>query len=160
MTNNSGFDLDAFMSTTIDSPMATYNPPAPEGEVLARVGDAQDDLKVESIQGKKDPTKTYVKITMMWDVIDEAYKLAAGRDKIRVRDSFLLDTENGQLKTGPEANVALGSRRAALGLNDGSFNINMLRGAGPAMIRISHRADPNDNSRKYAEVSRVAPLGR
>ena len=156
----SGFDAEAFLNQTVDGPMATYLPPPPEGEYLARIGGEQDDVKIDSVQGKKDPTKTFVRLTLMWDIIDEQLKAALGREKIRVRDGFLLDTENGQLKHGPEDNTALGSRRDAVGLNDGTFNINMLRGAGPAMIRLSHRADPSDPQRKYAEVSRVAPLNR
>lgn len=154
----SGFDIDAFMNQTVEGPMATYVQPVPEGEYLARVGSEANDVKVEGIQGKKDPTKTYVRLTLFWDIIDEALKATLGRDKIRVRDQFLLDTEDGQIKTGPEDNVSLGQRRAGVGLNDGNFAIGMLRGAGPAMIRITHRADGNDPTRKYAEVSRVAPM--
>lgn len=156
----SGFDADAFMNQTVEGPMATYLPPPPEGEYMARIGTEADDLKIESIQGKKDPTKTYVRLTLMWEIIDEALKAALGRDKIRVRDGFLVDVDpmTGLLKTGPEDNTALGSRRDALNLNDGSFNIGMLRGAGPCMVRISHRADPNDPVRKYAEISRTAKM--
>lgn len=156
----SGFDANAFLNQTVDGPMATYLPPPPEGEYLARIGSEPDDVKIDSVPGKKDPSKTYVRLTLMWDIIDEALKATLGRDRIRVRDGFLLDTENGQLKSGPDDNTALGSRREAVGLNDGTFNISMLRGAGPAMIRLSHRADPNDPQRKYTEVSRVASLTR
>lgn len=152
------FDVDAFLNQTVDGPMPTYMAPPPEGEYLARIGDGADDVKVESIQGKKDPSKTYIKITMMWDIIDEALKASLGRDKIRVRDSFLIDTESGLLKTGPDDNVTLGSRRAAVGLNTGTFNINMFRGAGPAMVRVAHRADDRDPERKYAEIARAVAM--
>ena len=155
------FDPAAFMSQTVEGPMATSLPPVPEGEYLARIGDGQDDVKVESIQGKKDPTRTYIRLTLMWDVIDENLKAALGRDKIRVRDQFLIDVDQttGLLKSGPEDNVSLGQRREALGMNDGAFSIARFRGAGPAIIRVSQRSDANDPSRKYSEVARVVKVG-
>ena len=84
------------------------------------------------------------------------------RDKIRVRDQFFLDIDpiTGQLKNGPEDNVSLGQRREALGLNGvGAFSPSMLRGAGPAMVKIVHRPDDRDPTRKYAEIGRCARLG-
>ena len=82
-----------------------------------------------------------------------------GRDEITVRDQFLLDVNaDGQLDTGPDRNVYLGSRREAVGLNDGAFSPAQFRGAGPALIRVTHRSNDKDPSIKYAEVSRVVPL--
>ncbi len=156
------FDATAFMNQTVDAPMATYVAPPPEGECLARVGSEEDDVKIESFPGKKDPSKTYVRVTLMWDVVDEAYKALAGRETIRIRDQFLLDIDDvtNQIKTGPEDNVALGQRREALGLNTSmGFSLSQLRGAGPAMIRIKHRADDRDPQRKYAEIGRVVKMG-
>ena len=144
------FDAEAFMNATTDTPMATALPVIPEGEYLARVGGEPDDVKLNSIQGKKDPTKTYVQLTLMWDVIDEAVKSALGRNSIKVRDQFFVDFDNGTLATGPDKNISLGSRRAALGLNDGAFNLNQLRGAGPAMIRVTHTTN---NGSTYANVT-------
>ena len=151
------FDLNAFLDQTIDTPMATRMQLVPEGEYLARVGGEPDDIKVESIQGRKDPSKQYVRLTLMWDIIDENLRTHLGRDKIRVRDQFLVDTDQitGQLKTGKEDNISLGQRRAALGLNEGVFSISMFRNAGPALIKITHRPNQDDPSRPYPEVSRV-----
>lgn len=151
-----GFDAEAFMNSTTDSPMATQMESVPEGEYLARVGAEPDDLKLDSIQGKKDTSKSYFRLTMLWDIIDENAKASLGRDKIRVRDQFFVDFENGLLAVGKDKNVTLGNRREALGLNDaGPFNLNQLRGAGPAMIKVKHTTN---EGRTYANVDRVVKL--
>ena len=155
------FDINALMNQSVDGEMATYLPPISEGEALARVGIGDDDVKVESVPGRKDPTKSYLKLTLMWDIIDDAYLALQGRDAARVRDQFFIDVDpaTGMLSTDKEKNTALGQRRAALGMNSGSFALSMLRGAGPAMLRIAHRSDANDPERKYAEVRRVVAAG-
>jgi hypothetical protein len=156
------FNADDFMNTSIESAMPTSLPPVPEGEYLARVGSEQTDVSVEAIQGKKDPSKTYVRLTIWWDVIDEVLKATLGREKVRVRDQFLLDVDpiSRQLLSGEDKNVALGARRAALGLNEPgvAFNFNMLRGRGPAKIRVRQTSLESDPSVKFSEVARVAPV--
>ena len=156
------FDATAFMNQTVEGPMATFVAPPPEGEFMARVGSEEDDVKIDTFAGKKDPSRTFVRMTLVWDIIDENLKAQLQRDKIRVRDQFFLDIDpiTGQLKNGPEDNVSLGQRREAVGLNDGSpFSIPMFRGRGPAMLRIRHRANDKDPQIKYAEVARVVKLG-
>lgn len=156
------FDATAFMNQTVEGPMATFVAPPPEGEFMARVGSEEDDVKIDTFAGKKDPSRTFVRMTLIWDIIDENLKAQLQRDKIRVRDQFFLDIDpiTGQLKNGPEDNVSLGQRREALGLNGvGAFSPSMLRGAGPAMVKIVHRPDDRDPTRKYAEIGRCARLG-
>ena len=156
------FDASALLNQTVEGPMATQVKPIPEGEYMARIGSEEDDVKIESFAGTKDPSKTYYRLTLMWEIIDENLKAALERDKITVRDQFLLDVDpiSGQLKTGPDDNVSLGQRREAVGMNDGSpFSIPMFRGKGPAMLRIRHRANDKDPQIKYAEVARVVKLG-
>lgn len=155
------FDASAFLNQTVEGPMATNIAPPPEGEYLARVGAEEDDVKVEAFPGKKDPSKTFYRVTLVWDIIDEALKAKLERDTIRVRDQFFLDVDSttGVIKTGPDDNVALGQRREALNMNDGTaFALGSLRGKGPAIIRIKHRADENDPQRKYAEIARVVRM--
>lgn len=156
------FDASALLNQAVEGPMATYVAPPPEGEFMARVDDGEDAVKIDQFPGKKDPSKTYTRITLIWDIIDENLKAAMERDKITVRDQFFLDLDpiTGQLKAGKEDNVALGQRREALNLNgSGSFSLANLRGAGPCMVKITHRADDRDPQRKYAEIARVVKLG-
>lgn len=139
--------------------------PVPEGDQLARVSSDPSDLRLYAQRGSKDPTKVYAKLTIVWDIIDENLKAAMGRERLTVRDDFFLDADvtvddqmnitSFKLHTGPDKNVALGARRAALGMNEGAFKFSMFIGAGPAIIRVKHRSDANDSERKYAEVSRV-----
>lgn len=153
------FDAEAFLSQSVSGPMSTSLPIVPEGEYRASVGMEADDVKIEMIQGRKDPTKTYPRLTLFWKITGESVNQDLGRDSITVRDQFLLDTDSsGQLDTAEGRNVSLGQRRAALGLNDGPFALANFRGAGPALIRVTHRSNPNDPSVKYAEVSRVVAL--
>ena len=152
------FDVNAFLDQTVEGPMPTRIAPIPEGEYRARVGGELDDVRVEVVNGKKDPTKQYIRLILMWDNIDENLRAHLGRDKIRVRDQFLIDVDQttGLLKTGKEDNVSLGMRRQALGLNEGTFSLSMFRNAGPAIIKVTQRADGDNPEIKYAEVSRVA----
>lgn len=153
------FDAEAFLSQSVSGPMSTSLPVVPEGEYRASIGMEADDVKIEFIQGKKDPTKTYPRLTLLWKIVGEEVNQSLGRESITVRDQFLLDMDsNGLLDTAEGRNVSLGQRRAALGLNDGAFALSNFRGAGPALIRVTHRSNPNDPSVKYAEVSRVVAL--
>lgn len=159
----SDFNAEAFLEQTTEAAMSTSMTVCPEGEYMARVGSEPGDVKAESIQGKKDPTKTYVQVTLMWEILDENVKAALKREKLTVRDRFFVDRDSvtGMLAVGPDVNVTLGARRAALGLNtDAPFNIGMLRGAGPAMIKVKNTSDERDKTRKYAEVERATALQR
>lgn len=154
------FDAEAFLSQSVDGPMSTSLPVVPEGEYRASIGLEADDVKIESVQGKKDPTKTFVRLTLLWKIRNEPINSEMERETLTVRDQFLLDIDeaSGQLSTKEGRNVSLGQRRQALGLNDGAFALSNFRGAGPALIRVTHRSNPNDPSIKYAEVSRVVAL--
>lgn len=157
------FSAEDFLGQTVNEPMATSMTVCPEGEYMARIGSEPNDVKAESIQGKKDPTKTYVQVTLMWEILDENLKASLKRDKVTVRDRFFVDRDDatGLLAFGADRNVTLGARRAALGMNDGGpFNLSMLRGAGPCMIKVINTTDERDRTRKYAEVSRVTAIAR
>ena len=157
----SDFNAEAFLDQTVDSPMATSMTVVPEGEYLARVGSEPGDIIATSVQGRKDPTKTYVQVTIMWEILDENIKTQLKRSSLKVRDRFFIDIDpvTSQLETGPDRNVTLGARRAAVGMNSGPFTISMLRGAGPCTIKVKNTTDEKDKSRKYAEVERATALG-
>lgn len=129
----------------------------PEGEYLAAIGDGPNDLQVESIQGKKDPTKSYPRLTLFYYIIDEALKAKLQKESIRVRQQFLLDMEEGRLAFGTDQNVRLGQIRGALGLNapGQAFSLAMLRGRGPVLVKVKQRL--GDDGTKYSEVTAVAP---
>lgn len=153
------FNAEDFLSQSVSGPMSTSLPVVPEGEYRASIGMEADDVKIEMIQGRKDPTKTYPRLTLLWKITNETVNEDLQRQSITVRDQFLLDTDsNGLLDTAEGRNVSLGQRRQALGLNDGAFALSNFRGAGPALIRVTHRSNPNDPSVKYAEVSRVVAI--
>ena len=153
------FNAEDFLSQSVEGPMSTRIAPVPEGEYEATIGSEQNDVSVEMIQGRKDPAKQYPRLTLLWKIRNQPINQELGRDEITVRDQFLLDVNaDGQLDTGPDRNVYLGSRREAVGLNDGAFSPAQFRGAGPALIRVTHRSNDKDPSIKYAEVSRVVPL--
>jgi hypothetical protein len=156
------FDAASFMEQTYDDANATNFTPVPEGEYQARIGTEENDVSVAAFQGTKDPTKTYIRLTLMWEIIDEALKAQMDRDTVRVRDQFILDIDEstGGLAFGADKNVALGQRREALGLNDPGqpFSFAMFRGAGPAIIRITQRSDKDNPDRKYNDVKSVTAM--
>lgn len=160
MQSDTGFDPEALLNVQTDYIMPTFLPPVPEGEYSARIGDGPDDVTVESFKGKKDPTKTYYQATLQWYILDEGVKQQLGRESVRVRQRFFIDLDpaTGAFLEGQDKNVALGAAREAVGLNQGAFSLAMFKGQGPALIRVTQRADEKDPKIKYAEVSRVVKL--
>lgn len=151
------FDAKNFLNTQVTAPMATEFESVPAGEYMARIDDGEDAVTAEEIQGKKDVSKSYPRATIWWRVMDEQLTAQLGRDSIRVRQQFFLDVDDsGDLATGKSKNVQLGQIRDALDMNDGSFSPGMLRGAGPALIRVGVRTA--DDGRKFSEVTRVARI--
>jgi hypothetical protein len=151
------FNAEDFLNQTTEATMQDKWTEVPEGEYLAQIGDGPNDLTVEGIQGKKDPTKTYPRLTLFYYIIDENLKAKLGKSSIRVRQQFLLDMdENGKLATGADQNVRLGQIRAAVGLNSPgqAFALSMLRGRGPVRAKVKQRLA--DDGQKYSEVSAVA----
>lgn len=159
------FDADTFLTQTIDAPLSEFVEPIPEGDYPAMIDDF-DSSAVEQVEFtyKKGPNAgspgTMTKLTINWVIQDEALKARLDRDKVTARQQIILDiADNGGLDFGKGKNVTLGQLRAAVGQNAaGAWSIMNLRGAGPAMIHVGHRQDKNNPERKYAEVTRVAPL--
>lgn len=153
------FNAEDFLNQTTDAVMQDKWTEVPAGEYLAKIGDGPNDVTVEGIQGKKDPTKTYPRLTIYYYIIDETLKAKLQKESIRVRQQFLLDMdENGKLAAGPDINVRLGQIRAALDLNNPgmAFSLGMIRGRGPVRVKVNQRT--GDDGQKYSEVTAVAKV--
>ena len=133
----------------------------PEGEYIARVGSEPGDVKAESVQYKKDPTKSYVQVTLMWEILDENVKANLKQETLKVRDRFFIDIDpvTHRLAVGTDLNLTLNARRAAVNLNSNvPFEFPMLRGAGPCRVRVKHSTDEGDKTIKFAEVEHATVI--
>jgi hypothetical protein len=158
------FDPAAFLNTTVNEPMSTEFLLCPEGEFQAFI-DAIDEKCFESIEfdskqrpGEKD---TMNKFNPPFIIQDASVKAAMERDKVVVRAQIILDFEpDGTLSTGKGKNVKLGQLREAVNQNQPPWNFSMLSGAGPLMVKVSHRniAKKGEEARFMAEVSRFGRI--
>lgn len=155
------FDPNAFMAQNVDGPMATEIRSVPEGEYTAMIDSFEADKAFTQINWNDRNTgeaRSAVQFACPFVIQDEAVKSELGREKLVVYAKMFLDMDNGTLSTAPDKNVLLGQIREAVGQNNAGWSFGMLAGAGPVKVRVKHRADKNDPSKKYAEVNRVAPI--
>ena len=149
----STFDLDTFMSTTVEGANETKYTPIPEADYTAFIEDCAP-RQVETKNG--DAT-----------VLDVTYKLVnveqlqqdMGMEELSVRDSIFLDVEpSGAIAFGKNKNVRLGRLREAVKQNDPkkAWSPMMLKGAGPVLIKVTQKPDTNDPTIVYNRVSKVA----
>jgi hypothetical protein len=111
-------DLKQFMNTTFSGGSnATARRPVPVGEYKAVI----DDVELETFPGKKDPSKTYLRCTVSYNILDEGVKKALDRkadQKVVAVDGWLVDlTDAGDIDFGPDRNTNLGKLREATGCN-------------------------------------------
>lgn len=144
------FNPEAFLQQTITDSMETRFTPIPEGEYLASI----DDLKMRLIE------KTgSVILDITWAILDDNLKATLGLEKPSVRQSVFLDLDsNGRLAVGQNKNITLGRVRDAVNQNNAgqAWGVNMLKGAGPAKLKVTQRTDQNDTSKIYNDVAMVA----
>jgi hypothetical protein len=164
----SNFDADAFMTTTVDQPLETKFKLVPEGEYRAMIGDF-DSTAIEQIDfeykkgDRAGQPGTMTKFTCPF-VIDNDPRVMQelGRDKATVTRQIILDmADSGGLDFGPNKNVPLGQIRAAVDQNQpGPWSIGNLRGAGPVMVKVSHRKGKRSDGSDFemAEVTRVVKV--
>lgn len=146
------FNADDFMNETIEDAMDTEFKVCPQGEFLAQLADEQPDLIRHGTSTKTG--QVWKGIRLIWNVLDEKVKAELDRETVSVRQEFFLDLDDeGKLALGAGKNVRLGKLRDALGLNQGPFNFNMLKGAGPARIKVGH--ERGSNGETYAKVTSV-----
>lgn len=159
------FDPDAFMQTHVDAPMADTYVLCPEGDHKAMIDDfdsgAFEQIDFEYKRGeRKGEPGSMTKFTCPFVIQDPAVAQKMGVEKVVVRKQLIIDLdENGGLATGVNKNVGLGEIRAAVGQNNAGWSFPNLRGAGPVIVRVKHRAFNKDEpDRKVAEVVRVSAL--
>lgn len=148
----STFDPDSFLNEAVDGALATTFEPIPEGEYLAVISSGEKAITVRQTE------KGSTILDISWEIQDAELAETLGRTTLSVRQSIFLDmTPNNTLDRGKGKNVTLGRVRAALGQNDPSkpWSFGMLKGAGPAMIKVGQRSNPQDDSIIYNDVKAV-----
>lgn len=156
------FDPNQFMNQP-SAPMATTFENVMEGEYVFML-DTEIEFSEIKWQDRSTGADRSAPVARVNLILQDAGKGAAEkarlqRDKVTVRCDLTLDLDNnGQLDTGPNKNIVLGQLREALGQNTPGWTFNQLKGAGPVIGKVSHRADKNDPQKKYAEVKKFAKV--
>lgn len=141
------FDKDTFLATEIKGANEVKYTPVPIGEYKGFI----DELDMDSYDDTPILIITYA-------LLDEQLKATLGLEKPTVQDRLFLDTEaDGSISFGPNKNIRLGRTREACGQNDPKkpWNFNMLRGAGPVLLKVSHRFNKQTGEGPYANIDRV-----
>jgi hypothetical protein len=149
------FDLEGFMNEGAGGELDTEFQVVPAGEYAAIVEHVGNTDGLPDIKQKKDGSGSFVTLDITWSVQDDAVKAALGRDKVTVRQSFILDMKGNSLDYSKGKNVRLGQLKQALGINQPGLPLRALQGAGPALIVVAHR---EYNGNTYAEVKKVGKL--
>lgn len=156
------FDPDKFMAAVVDEPMETQLRPAPEGEFRAILGEvnAKSFNEITWTDRETGQPRSAVQLVVPCLIQDEALRAELKRENVTVMWKGFIDfNSDGTLAVGPDKNVRLGQLRAAVGQNtSGPWSFAQLSGAGPLMVKVTHRSDKNDPEKKYPEVSRVSAL--
>lgn len=155
----SPFNADAFLNQTVSGPMSTSVPACPEGEYKAMVDDGDKWLTfAEGVSAKTN--EPWYRANILFNILDDGVRATMKREKILVPMQCFLDVDDkGGMDTSEGKNVSIGRLRAAAGqMEEPSWTLGRLKGAGPFVVKITQRSDPKDPSIKYAEVSRVAKI--
>lgn len=141
------FDPDVFLSGEVQGANEVKYTPVPQGEYQAFI----DDLAMDEYNNQPVLVITYA-------LLDEELKQSLGLEKPTVQDRLFLDMdEAGNIAFGPNKNVKLGRTREAVGQNDPKkkWSPNMLRGAGPVMLKIGHRFSKTTGEGPFADIERI-----
>jgi hypothetical protein len=108
-------DVNQYMNATHQGENATKMTPIPVGEYKSVI----TDVVLESLPGKKDVTKTYLKCNVTHQLDDAGLREQLKREKVTMTQDFLIDlTASGDIDFGADRNIKLGRLREACGLND------------------------------------------
>lgn len=151
----SAFDVNAFLDTTVETPFDTIRTTVPPKDDYLGVIDDVKSRVVETKQGAR------VILDLFWHILDEQVAAALNLPKPIVRQSVFVDfDETGtRLARGVNQNIVLGQVREAVGQNGpGAWAPRMLKGAGPARLKVSERIDEKNTAIKYNDVDRVTRM--
>lgn len=142
----STFNPDAFLNEVIEGANETKFTPPPVGDGYRAY--------IEEVKGVTLGDSPALSVT--YNIIDENVKAELGMDRVTVRDNIFLDFEaDGRLSTGKNKNVKLGALREAVDQNTpGPWSPSRLIGAGPVLLKISHRFSKTGEG-PFANVDRV-----
>lgn len=152
------FDVNNFLSTPVEASFDTKFTPIPAGEYMAVIGSGEKDLQVKAIPSKTGGPSS-ISMELYWTILDDKLKHELNLENPRVRQQMWLDIDEstGKLLTGTNNNTKLGAVRDAVGQNGtGPWSPLMLKGQGPAKIRVVQTPDGKDPTIKYSEVVAVA----
>lgn len=151
------FDPDTFLATSSTEALDTTVLPIPEGDYAATIDSGDDGISVRQFESSKN-NQTYTAMDVWWIIDDAALASQLGRKVLRVKQSIFLDvTASGGLDYAKGKNVQLGRVRDAVGQNRPGqpWTPSMLKGAGPARIKVIHRMNGED---LFAEVKSVVKV--
>lgn len=145
----SAFDPNVFLNQEVSGANETKFTPIPEGEYQGYI----DDVGLDSYQDQPVLVLTYA-------LLDNDGKLGKllNSDKPTVQDRIFLDmNDDGSIAFGPNKNIRLGKVREAVSQNDPKkkWNFNMLRGAGPVLLKVSHTFHKTTGEGPYSRIDRV-----
>ena len=147
--STSSFDPNVFLNQELSGSSETKYTPIPEGEYKGYI----DDLTMDSYEDTPILVVTYA-------LLDDDGKLKTllGLEKPTLQDRLFLDINpDGSIAFGPNKNVRLGRVREAVGQNDPKkkWQFNMLRGAGPVLLKVAHQYHKTTGEGPYARVDRI-----
>lgn len=161
------FDADAFMGQTVDAELDTVIAIPPEGDYRAMIGTIDSEKSFRTFEAKegKNAGREFTIFQPTFVLQDDPrlaeVRAARGDNDVSVthKGMFLDLTDAGQLDTSKGRNVDLGRLRDAVGQNQTpGWTFKMLEGAGPVMVHVIHEKDKNDDTKKFARVSRVVKI--
>lgn len=134
----SDFDASSFLETVFNEPTDTERVLCPVNEYPAVVE------KLDARKWAKDG-KSGIFLDVIWSIEDDEVRKFCKRDKVLVKQGIGFDlTADGLIDMDKaKANVPLGKLRAALDLNTGNFQPNLLMGR-MARIRVTHTTSQKD----------------
>jgi hypothetical protein len=148
------FDVNSFMDLTVTDANDTKRIPVPIGEYIGVTGDPE----FKQWQGKADPTKVGVKLTVPIKFEDPAIQSVTGLPQNTVTLEIMLDTlPSGGLDMGKGKNIGLGKLRDALGKNDPGAPFNFRNDISGRTLRCSvvHEEFNGDMFAKIKAVAKV-----
>lgn len=154
-TENTNFDVNAFMNETMDGVLDTKIDPIPEGEYLGQI--MTEDKSVDIATGVSPKNqKAWMRLDVLVNLPIAGVPALEGlkREKVTARYSIMLDlNEQGKLDMRPQRNVNLGKLRDAVNQNrPGPWSFAMLKGQ-PIKVKIKHRKADDGNT--YSDVIAV-----